>query len=126
MNPIMFLSILLTFIGTYFLIGIYASNKVHSTSDYFLAGKKAGFWGITFTLIGTQLGSGLLLGTAEKSYLYGFYGIAYTLSIAIGFLLLSSGIAAKLQTLNIKTTAELFLVRYTVLFYTNSLHCCQS
>jgi len=42
--------------------------------------------------LGFMIGSGMLLGTAEKSYLYGFYGIAYTLSMAIGFLLLSSGI----------------------------------
>ena len=112
MTTIIFVTILLVFIGTYFLIGVYGARNVRTTSDYFLAGKQAGFWGITFTLIGTQLGSGLLLGTAQKSYLYGIYGIAYTLSIVIGFLLLGSGIAAKLQALNIKTTAELFLVRY--------------
>ena len=122
MNSVIFVSTLLAFIGTYFAIGIYASKKVHSTVDYFLAGKTAGFWGITFTLIGTQLGSGLLLGTAEKSYEYGFFGIAYTLSIAIGFLLLSLGFAAKLHELNVRTTAEVFLVRYNSPF----LHKCAS
>jgi SSS family solute:Na+ symporter len=121
-NPFIFVGILLLFISTYFLIGIFAARNVRNTLDYFLAGRQAGLWGITATLIGTQLGSGLLLGTAEKSYEYGFFGIGYTLSIAIGFLLLSSGIAAQLQTLNIKTTAELFLVRY----HSPLLHKCAS
>jgi len=122
MNPFIFVGILLLFISTYFLIGILSARNVRSTLDYFLAGKQAGFWGITFTLIGTQLGSGLLLGTAEKSYEYGFFGICYTLSIALGFLLLSSGFAAQMQTLNIKTTAEVFLIRYKSVF----LHKCAS
>lgn len=64
------------------------------------------------TLIATQLGAGMIFGTALESYSYGFYGLAYTLGIAGGLLVLGLGVAAKLRSLNISTTAELFETKY--------------
>lgn len=96
----------------YLVIGLYASKKVSTNTEYFLAGRALGIPEVTFTLVATQLGGGMLLGTAEKAYTIGIYGIFYTLGISIGFLLLGLGFAAKLQSLNVVTTAQLFQTKY--------------
>lgn len=112
MNMVLFLSIFFALVVLYFFIGLYASRNVKTTSDYFLANRDLGLWPVTFTLIATQLGGGMLLGTADRSYHFGYYGFLYTLGICLGFLLLGLGFAAKLQSLNVSTTAELFETRY--------------
>jgi solute:Na+ symporter, SSS family len=96
----------------YLVIGLYASKKASTNTEYFLAGRTLGIPEVTFTLVATQLGGGMLLGTAEKAYTIGLYGIFYTLGISIGFLLLGLGFAAKLQSLNVATTAQLFQTKY--------------
>lgn len=113
MDKISFLLIFLAFFGfIYFLIGIYASKKVKTVSDYFFAGRSLGFFPSTFGLIATQLGGGLLLGTSQKAYEIGIFGILYTLGMSLGFLILGMGIASKLQSLKIDTIAELFQKKY--------------
>ncbi len=96
----------------YTLLGFYASRHVNTTDDYFLAGRDLGFIPVTFSLIATQLGGGMLLGTSEKAYQFGVYGIMYTLGMSIGFMLLGISIAARLRALNVATTAEIFQTRY--------------
>jgi len=44
--------------------------------------------------------------------MFGYWGILYTLSMSLGFILLGLGFASKLQSLNVSTTAELFETRY--------------
>lgn len=100
----------------YTLLGIYASKNVNSVSDYFLADRKLGFFNVAFTLIAIQLGGGMLLGTSQKAYYIGLYGILYTLGMSVGFILLSLGFAAKLQTLKIDTTAQIFEIKYKSTF----------
>lgn len=96
----------------YLIIGLYASKKASTNTEYFLAGRALGIPEVTFTLVATQLGGAMLLGTAAKAYSIGLYGMFYTLGISIGFLLLGLGFAAKLQTLNVATTAQLFQTKY--------------
>lgn len=96
----------------YFLVGWYASRTVTTEHDYFLAGRNLGFFTLTFTLIATQLGGGMLIGTAREAYTKGLYGISYVTGMSLGFLLLGMGLASKLRALNIATTAELFEKKY--------------
>jgi len=112
MNISLFIIISSLLTVLYFFVGLYASKNINSTSDYFLAGRNLGLGSIAFTLIATQLGGGMLLGTAQEAYQSGLYGILYTLGMAIGFLILASGVAAKMQTLGVSTTAELFETKY--------------
>jgi SSS family solute:Na+ symporter len=112
MNIVLFLSIFSALAIIYFFIGLYASKNIHNNSDYFLASRDLGLWPVTFTLIATQLGGGMLLGTAERAYAIGYWGILYTLGMSVGFLLLGLGFAAKLRSLNVATTAELFETKY--------------
>ena len=112
MNSALFLSIFSVLAIIYFFIGLYASKNIKNNSDYFLASRDLGLWPVTFTLIATQLGGGMLLGTAERAYSIGYWGILYTLGMSLGFLMLGLGFAAKLRSLNVATTAELFETKY--------------
>jgi solute:Na+ symporter, SSS family len=103
------------FIGlglVYLILGLIFSRGIKNLQDYFLAGRKLGIWGLTSTLVGTQIGGGLVLGTAAESYKYGFYGIFYSLGLCLGFLLLGCGFAYKLRAFEISTVAEIFEVFY--------------
>jgi len=112
MSMTLFLILLFSLTTFYFIVGLFASRKVSTVEDYFLASRSVGVFALTFTLVATQLGSGLILGTAARAYSIGLWGILYTLGISIGFLLLGFGFAAKLQSLNISTTAEIFETHY--------------
>jgi len=112
MNIVFFLSIFSVLGIVYFIVGAKASKNIKTTTDYFLAGRNLGLIPVMFTLVATQLGGGLLLGTSAEAYNVGYYGILYTLGMALGFMLLGLGFASKLQSLNVATTAELFETRY--------------
>lgn len=112
MNTLFFISLFMILGIVYFVLGVLASRNIKNTSDYFLAGRSLGFIPVTFTLIATQLGGGMLLGTSAEAYKVGYYGILYTLGMSLGFLMLGLGFASKLQSLNVATTAELFETRY--------------
>ena len=102
----------MTFLGViaivFVITSIRAARANRSDRDYFLASRNLGTWELALTLVATQVGSGMLLGTFEESYLNGIYGIVYTLSLALGFILLSLGVAARLRALEVPTTAHIF------------------
>ena len=112
MTSLLFFSVLALFSAILFIIGFIASRKITTVTDYFLADRNLGTLPVLFTLIATQLGGGMLLGTAQDAYITGIYGILYTLGIVGGFLLLACGIAGRLQTFNVGTTAQLFETQY--------------
>ncbi len=112
MNTFIFLTLFTLLGALYFFLGLRASKNVKTARDYFVANKQLGVWQITCNLIATQLGGGMLLGTAAAAYATGLYGMFYNVGMALGFLLLGCGIAARLQQFNITTTAELFELRY--------------
>lgn len=112
MSISLFLILLFSLTTIYFIIGLITSYKVTNINDYFLANRQVGILPLTFTLVATQLGSGLLLGTAARAYSIGLWGILYTVGISLGFLILGFGFAARLQSLNIATTAEIFETHY--------------
>ncbi len=112
MNTTLFLTIFSALGIIYLILGFIASRGIKTTIDYFLAGRKLGFIAVTFTLIATQLGGNMLIGASEWAYEYGLYSIVYSFGMALGFLLLSTGFAAKLHECNVTTTAELFETKY--------------
>ena len=112
MSITIFLIIIGFLIIAYSGCSFWLGRSVKNTSDYFLADRDLGLFPVTFTLIATQLGGGMLLGTSQEAYRLGIFGIVYTLSMIVGFLLLSAGIAGRLQSLNIATTAQLFETVY--------------
>lgn len=116
MNTLFFFATFTILTLFYVILGFLAAKKVKTTDDYFLAGRDLGLFPLSLTLIATQLGGAMLLGTSENAYLYGLYGILYTAGMAIGFLVLSLGVASRLQSLNVATTAEIFETNYNSKF----------
>lgn len=106
------LSILFGLAALYLIIGIWASKKVKTLKSYFLADRNLGTFKLTLTLVATQLGSGMLLGTSQRAYQIGFWGILYTIGMSLGFIILGCGLAARMRSLNIATTAEIFETHY--------------
>lgn len=116
MNVTLFFIVFSALVIVYTIIGLYASRNISSTTDYFLAGRNLGLWPLIFTLLATQIGGGMLLGTTQEAYTMGLYGFVYTLGMSTGFLLLGFGFAQKLQSLQVSTTAQLFETRYKSIF----------
>jgi len=112
MNIPLFLTIFSGLGIVYLILGFLASRNIKTTVDYFLAGRKLGFFAVTFTLIATQLGGNMVIGASDWAYTYGLYGILYSMGMGLGFLLLSTGFAAKLHACNVATTAELFETKF--------------
>jgi len=119
MSSTLFFTFFIAFIIVYTIIGLFASKKITTVTDYFLAGRDLGLSSVMFTLIATQLGGGMLLGTSQQAYYTGLYGIMYTLGMSLGFLLLGAGFAEKLQSFKVTTTAELFETRYNSIVLKN-------
>lgn len=112
MNSLLFLSVFSLLGILYFYLGLRASKNVTTDTDYFVANRQLGIWQISSNLIATQIGGGMLLGTAASAYSSGYFGIFYTLGMALGFILLSCGIAGRLQQFKVTTTAQLFETQY--------------
>lgn len=112
MDSTLFLGIFTVFALSLFAIGSWASRAIKTRSDFFLAGRDLGLASVTFTLIAIQLGGTMILGAAEWAYRYGLYGVLYACGMSLGFLLLASGVAARLRACMVTTTAELFEKRY--------------
>lgn len=112
MNIVLFLSVFAALTIGYLILGLVASRSIKSTTDYFLAGRKLGLLPVTFTLIATQIGGGMLTGTSQEAYSVGFWGLLYTIGMCLGFVILGLGLARRLQSLKVATTAELFETRY--------------
>ncbi len=111
----LFIAILGTLLSIYFIVGVIASAKVHTNTDYFLAGKSLTVPAITATLLATQIGGGMFLGTAQDP----FRGMLYIIGMVIGFLVLGLGVASKLQALKVTTIAEIFEKSYKSQFLSN-------
>lgn len=108
----LFLGILFSLAVCYVGISLWTSRKIKTLKGYFLANRGLGVFKLTFTLVATQLGSGLILGTAQRAYNVGIWGILYTVGMSLGFVILGCGLASRMRSLNITTTAEIFETQY--------------
>lgn len=96
----------------YLAVGLWAASSVRTLKNYFLADQNLGIFKLTIALIASQLGSGIILGTAYRAYFIGFWGLLYTTGISLGFIILGCGLASRMRALNIATTAEIFQTHY--------------
>lgn len=113
MNEAMLFYITISAFGViYLILALLSQKKIKTKTDYFLAGRNLDVFKATCTLIATQLGAGLLLGTSQKAYHIGLYGLLFTGGISIGLILLGLGIAGRLRELNIVTTTQIFQTKY--------------
>lgn len=88
------------------------AKGLKSNEDYFLAGKGIKFFPLMMTFVATQVGGGLILGSAEEAYLYGWSVLFYPMGAALGLIALSLGIGRKLASFNVPTVAQIMEVAY--------------
>ena len=93
-------------------IGYKSSKGINVNDSYFLAGRSLGILSVSSSLLGSQLGAGVILGTADFAYKYGIYGIFYALGLSLGLITISIYGAKHLRNKNISTIAELFEKEY--------------
>ncbi len=90
----------------------FSSKNLDSQEDYFLAGKKIKFFPLAMTFVATQIGGGLILGSAEEAYRVGWIALLYPLGCVIGLILLGLGVGKRLAQFNVSTVAQIFEVAY--------------
>lgn len=112
MNIPLFTTLLILLGASFIWLGKRASRTVKTFEDYFLGGRKLGFFALTMTLLATQLGGGALMGAADEAYKGGWMVIFYPMGMVLGLLLLGLGFGAKLRKLNLTTVAEIFETVY--------------
>lgn len=96
----------------YIILALLPQKHIKTKTDYFLAGRNLGIFRATCTLIATQLGAGLLLGTSQQAYNIGLYSLLFTGGISVGLIILGLGLAGRLRSLNIVTTTQIFEMKY--------------
>lgn len=94
------------------IIGKKFSEELNNKKDYFLAGKSIRFFPLMMTFLATQVGGGLILGSAEEAYQYGWAVLLYPFGAALGLLLLGAGLGSKLARFKVSTIAQIFDVVY--------------
>lgn len=112
MNYSLFIFLLFFLQGICFLVGKRVSKNLNSNEDYFLAGRDLKFIPLLMTLIATQIGGGLVLGSAEEAYRYGWYVLLYPVGACLGLLVLASGVGRRMAAFKVSTIAQLFEVVY--------------
>ena len=108
MNQLLFFTLVTVILVASFIVGHRTSAKIKNETDYFLGGRKMGFFYIFMTLLATQLGGGAIVGTAEAAYLHGWKAISYSAGVALGMIFMACGIGAKLRRMNVSTVPEIF------------------
>src|SRR5947209_3139824 len=112
MNISIFICLLFGLQIFYWLIGRRASKSLKGKEDYFLAGKSVRFFPLMMTFLATQVGGGVVLGAANEAYVFGSPVLLYPLGVALGLILLGSGIGRKLAKFQVTTVAQIFDVVY--------------
>lgn len=66
------IAVLAGYVGVLFLIGILASRRINSMSDYYVGGKKMGFWAVAFSARATGESGWLLIGLTGMGAMAGY------------------------------------------------------
>jgi SSS family solute:Na+ symporter len=112
MNTSIFIGLVVMIQFICLLAGKKATANLKNQQDYFLAGKDVYFFPLLMTFVATQIGGGLILGSAEEAYRYGWGVLLYPLGACLGFVLLALGIGKRMAQFEVSTVAQLFEVVY--------------
>lgn len=96
----------------YWYVGKRSSRNIKTQDDYYLAGKSVTFFPLMMTFLATQVGGGLVLGSADEAYKYGWTILLYPLGNAIGLICLGLGLGRKLAQFQVSTIAQILEVVY--------------
>ena len=65
-------------------VSFFWMTRVRKPTDYLVAGRGLNYWVLTGTIIGTCIGTGVLIGGTGLAYSHGWAGSAYPLGIGMG------------------------------------------
>ncbi len=103
-----FISILVLFA----IIGIAKNRKIQSEESYLFAERKCGLFGLTCTLIMTELNTATLLAFAGLGYVVGLRALFLPLIFLIGLVFYGLSVAKKYKELNASSVTALLRERY--------------
>lgn len=95
-------------VGFSFYLGMKVSKGKKGDQTYYLADRTLGGIALGFSVMATQVGGGLVLGTADSSYESGWSVYLWPLGNALGLIIIALGLGQRLRRLKIGTVAELF------------------
>lgn len=110
-NPWLLVGILITFccmVG----IGVYTARRVSSSADFTVAGRTASPVMIASTILGSCVGAGATVGTAETAFKIGIVGWWQSLGIAIGCLILGLFLAQHIYKTKTETVSQVLTKTY--------------
>lgn len=106
-------AVVVTYLATMVVIGVYISRRVKITSDFLIAGRKLGLPLTTATLAAVQLGAGVILGGAELGAESGVWpGMWYGIGCGGGLILAGILVASKLRKHKGIVPLDFFADRY--------------
>jgi SSS family solute:Na+ symporter len=108
MNIIIFATLLFSLQLIYWVIGRIGSKNLKNKKDYYLAGKRVSFFPLMMTLLATQVGGGLIVGSADEAFRYGWYVLFYPMGAGLGLVILGLGVGKKLSMLGVSTVSQIF------------------
>lgn len=92
-------------------IGIYKSREVKNKEDFVLAGRSLSPWVMVCTMLAVWIGTGSIIGNAEKTYQTGMAALVLPVGTFIGMILLSF-VASKARKIEACTVPEIIGSRF--------------
>ncbi|HVJ55945.1 MAG TPA: sodium:solute symporter family protein [Aliidongia sp.] len=90
-------------------IALISGRHVHSTRDFTVAGRRAGWQIVAGIIVGALVGGSSTVGTAQAAFVYGLPAWWFTLGAGLGCLVLACFFAKPLRLSNVETLPQ-FLV----------------
>ncbi|MBS0626443.1 MAG: sodium:solute symporter family protein [Verrucomicrobia bacterium] len=112
MNTTLFIISLLLLQGTCWWIGNRSSKSANTGADYYLGGRAIGLFPLIMTFFATQVGGGIVLGSAQEAYKFGWWVLFYPIGQVLGLLALGCGIGKRLAKFQVSTVAQVFEIYY--------------
>ncbi len=72
------------YVAVLFLIGVFASRRVKSMSDFYVGGKRLGYWAVAFSARATGESGWLLIGLTGWERYQGYQPIGWWLEKSLG------------------------------------------
>lgn len=93
-------------------VGVYTVKKIKNSEDFTVAGKKASPIMVAGAIVGSCVGSGGTVGTAETAFKLGLVGWWQTLGLSIGCLILGVCLAQAVYKMQVETGPQLLEKNY--------------
>ena len=94
------------------LVGLIVGRKEENSTDYFLAGRQARWWGVAGSVFGSNVSANHVVGMMGVGYAYGFAQSHFEITAIIGLLTLTFLLLPVYQRLGITTLSEYLARRY--------------